>query len=278
MNGAWREYWPAVGFSLAVHAAIVLAVIFATNLSLHRTSEILKPLGIDAVVIDARSLRPSAPPAAPAPAPAPVPAPEPVHAAPAVSKAVQENLQREAQAAQAALAKQRIADAQAEAARAAATAAAAQKATELQRAAEAQKAADAQKVAEAQKVADARRAADAKARADREAELRRQLADEEHVHDVENGPLAASYNAALVARITRAWIQPPTARPGIDCRVEVTQVPGGEVVGARVTQCNGDAAVRQSIENAVLRSSPLPDPPDPALFHRVFTFEFKPNE
>ena len=53
---------------------------------------------------------------------------------------------------------------------------------------------------------------------------------------------------------------------------------GGEIVGARVTQCNGDAAVRQSIENAVYRASPLPDPPDPALFHRQFTIEFKPDE
>jgi colicin import membrane protein len=60
--------------------------------------------------------------------------------------------------------------------------------------------------------------------------------------------------------------------------VEVTQVPGGEVTGARVTQCNGDAAVRQSIENAVYRASPLPDPPDPALFERNLVLRFKPNE
>ena len=50
-------------------------------------------------------------------------------------------------------------------------------------------------------------------------------------------------------------------------------MPGGEVTGAHVTQCNGDAAVRQSIENAVCRASPLPDPPDPALFQRNFTIQ-----
>ena len=65
---------------------------------------------------------------------------------------------------------------------------------------------------------------------------------------------------------------------GLDCLVEVTQIPGGEVTGARVTQCNGDAAARQSIENAVYRASPLPDPPDPALFEKNFVFRFKPNE
>jgi colicin import membrane protein len=55
-------------------------------------------------------------------------------------------------------------------------------------------------------------------------------------------------------------------------------VPGGEVTNARVLQCNGDSAVRQSIENAVYRASPLPDPPDPSLFHRVFVIEFTPND
>jgi hypothetical protein len=28
----------------------------------------------------------------------------------------------------------------------------------------------------------------------------------------------------------------------------------------------------------VYRASPLPDPPDPSLFHRVFVLEFKPND
>ena len=83
---------------------------------------------------------------------------------------------------------------------------------------------------------------------------------------------------AFAIRIQNAWIKPPSARVGVDCLVEVTQVPGGEVTSAKVTQCNGDAAVRQSIENAVYRASPLPDPPDPALFQRNFAFRFKPDE
>jgi colicin import membrane protein len=82
----------------------------------------------------------------------------------------------------------------------------------------------------------------------------------------------------LQNKVQRAWIKPPSATPGVDCLVQVTQVPGGEVTGARVTQCNGDAAVRQSIENAVYRASPLPEPPDPALFERNFTLRFRPNE
>jgi colicin import membrane protein len=108
--------------------------------------------------------------------------------------------------------------------------------------------------------------------------LRRQLADEEHVSAVEAGPLRDRYITLLRNKIQNAWIKPPSATAGVDCLVQVTQVPGGEVTGARVTQCNGDAAVRQSIENAVYRASPLPDPPDPALFERNLSLRFRPNE
>ncbi len=104
------------------------------------------------------------------------------------------------------------------------------------------------------------------------------MADEEHRSAVESGPLRDSYIARLRNKIQSVWIKPPSASVGLDCLVEVTQIPGGEVTGARVTQCNGDAAARQSIENAVYRASPLPDPPDPALFERNFVFRFKPNE
>jgi len=148
---------------------------------------------------------------------------------------------------------------------------------EAKQAAAAKAAADA-KLAQDKLAADAKRATDAKAKADREAELRRQLADEEHVSAVESGPLRDKYIAMLRNKIQNAWIKPPSATAGLSCMVEVTQVPGGEVTGARVTECNGDGGVRQSIENAVYRASPLPDPPDPALFERKITLRFVPNE
>ena len=163
-------------------------------------------------------------------------------------------------------------------------AAAAQAALDARRVAEAQKsvdakqAADARQASEAKQAADAKRAAEERARQDREAELRKQLADEEHVAAVESGPLRERYIALLRNKIQNAWIKPPSATAGVDCLVQVTQVPGGEVTGARVTQCNGDAAVRQSIENAVYRASPLPYPPDPALFERNLSLRFRPNE
>jgi colicin import membrane protein len=174
---------------------------------------------------------------------------------------------------------QRRADADKASAAAAAQAALdARRAAEAQKSAEAKQAADSRQAADAKQAADARRAAEERAKQDREAELRKQLADEERVSAVQSGPLRDRYIALLRNKIQNAWIKPPSATPGVDCLVQVTQVPGGEVTGARVTQCNGDAAVRQSIENAVYRASPLPDPPDPALFERNLSLRFRPNE
>jgi len=45
-----------------------------------------------------------------------------------------------------------------------------------------------------------------------------------------------------------------------------------------VGACNGDEAVRQSIQDAALRASPLPAPPNPDLFERQIQVEFKPTE
>ena len=42
--------------------------------------------------------------------------------------------------------------------------------------------------------------------------------------------------------------------------------------------CNGDEAVRRSIEHAVMDASPLPKPPHPSLFERNLNVNFRPEE
>ena len=56
------------------------------------------------------------------------------------------------------------------------------------------------------------------------------------------------------------------------------EIPGGEIVGTSLGACNGDETVKQSIVSAVLRSSPLPAPPDPALFERNLEIVFVPED
>ena len=150
---------------------------------------------------------------------------------------------------------------------------------EQQRAKAAEAAAKQKKEQEAKAAAEKKRKADeARLKREREAELKRRLAEEERRDAAVSAGLLEQYIAQIQQRVQRAWIRPPTARPGINCVVHVTQVPGGEVVGVRVGECNGDEYVRQSIEAAVLKASPLPKPPDPALFERNLRLEFKPDE
>ena len=127
--------------------------------------------------------------------------------------------------------------------------------------------------------AERRKAADdGRLQQQREAELRNQIEEEEGRSQAENSGLLNQYIAMIEQRIVRNWNRPPSARPGLECRVRVAQTPGGTVLSVQIDQCNGDAAVRQSIEAAVMRASPLPPPPDPRLFERNLVLVFKPLE
>jgi colicin import membrane protein len=145
---------------------------------------------------------------------------------------------------------------------------------------EAKRKADEAKVQQQAKAAadKKRKEQEAKARKESEAELKKRLAEEERRNAAEDSGQLAEYIAQIQARIQRAWIRPPSAREGLRCIVNVTQVPGGEVVDVKIGECNGDDVVRQSIEAAVYRASPLPEPSDPTLFERDLRLEFKPGD
>jgi len=119
-------------------------------------------------------------------------------------------------------------------------------------------------------------AEEARVQAAREDELRRQLEEEEGRMQAMSSGALNEYAALIEQRIVRNWNRPPSARPGLECVVHVSQAPGGTVLSVRIGRCNGDAAVKQSIEAAVMRSSPLPPPPDARLFERNLELVFKP--
>jgi len=131
-----------------------------------------------------------------------------------------------------------------------------------------------------QKEEAARRKAadDAKLQQQREAELKSQIEEEEGRAEAANAGLLNQYIAMIQQAIVRNWNRPPSARTGLECTVRVAQTPSGTVLSAQVDKCNGDAAVKQSIEAAVLKSSPLPPPPDPRVFERNLVFVFKPQD
>ncbi len=269
------DHWISLALSVLLHAALLAALVYGWLLFRHPARP--KPtLAIEATVVDARALReaqrPSPQPPAAAAPPPPQPPPPPPPPQPTPQELAQREAERQEQRVQAAREEQ--------AAERAAAEEAARAKLEEQRKADERRKAEAERKAQAEQKAQeaaqaAQHAADAQEQSDLESELKRSLAAEEHV--ARSGPALANWQAQITAKISRAWLRPPTARAGIECVLNVTQVPGGEVTQVSIGECNGDQAVRESIEAAVYRASPLPPPPDPALFERNLKINFKPD-
>ncbi len=283
--------WRAFALSILLHSAIVAAAVYGWFTWKHRPPP-ETTLAIEATVVDERILKgattkPEPPPPAPVPEPVAEPEPAPVEEQgppkpdPAElerkeaerlalekqqkeeqeKKATQELKEREAA--------ERVAAEKQAAAKAAAEKAAAEKAAAEKKAAEKKRAEDA---------AAAKKAAEEKARLAREAELQRALDAEAQGNAARNSDEAMRWHAQITAKIARAWIRPPSARPGITCIVSVTQVPGGEVTSVKVSSCNpNETALSESVEAAVLRASPLPTPPPGVPFERNLELTFAPT-
>jgi colicin import membrane protein len=87
----------------------------------------------------------------------------------------------------------------------------------------------------------------------------------------------AIYRDAIRSRIQSRWRKPISKQPDAWCKVYVRQAPGGYVEDVVVEQCTGDEAFRRSVEEAVWKSDPLPEPPIPELFDRDLRFKFIPE-
>ncbi len=300
MTESRRDRWLSIALSVLLHGALIGLLVFGW---LHFKEKAPPPtLSIDATVVNARTLKgvgfatqpspepkPKPAPAQPGPVPQgpPVPTPqeqtlrEQAAQAEAQHQAeVQQELKKRQAAKQAEEAQQKAAARQAAQAEQKVKEAARKKARQLAQAkkrAEEKKLAEAKKQAEEKKKLAAERAAEQKAaRAAALAELQHNLQQEEQSNAAAQAGLA-SWVGEVKGRIEDAWIKPPTAKSGLDCILDITQDPGGTVTNVSIGRCNGDGAVKESIEAAVYRASPLPPLPDPSLFQRQLIIEFKPK-
>jgi hypothetical protein len=57
----------------------------------------------------------------------------------------------------------------------------------------------------------------------------------------------------------------------------VLQGPGGVILNVTIGRCPGTTNYRLSVENAVHKSEPLPEPKDASLFDRDVKILFKPR-
>ena len=101
------------------------------------------------------------------------------------------------------------------------------------------------------------------------------LLEEERRSLLEAGRI--EYIAQIKDKIERNWLRPPGTASGLKCVVRVSQLPGGDVVQVDIQTGSGNVAFDRSVEEAVLRSTPLPVPKDPSLFDRNIVITFEPE-
>jgi colicin import membrane protein len=267
--GIWRSW----GWSIALHVAVAALAVLGV-VSWRDSEPVAQRLAIEAHVVSAVPSRPARPP--PPPEAVPVPEQEPEAAPePQPDPEVIAREKAQVEAASRREEEQRVLAQKAEEARLQQVREREQKEKAAREKAEKERA---QREKEQREKVEREKVAADRERLRREAELNAQIAAEERLAAARASGKMDQYVAQITARIERAWIRPPGARPGLECEVRVTQVPGGAVVSARVTRCNGDDAVRESIEAAVYRASPLPQPADAALFERNLVVTFRPED
>lgn len=168
---------------------------------------------------------------------------------------------------------------------------------EQQRAAEQKRQAEQQRLAEEKaKKDEQKRLADIEAKrkieeekkrqeeqARREQQLKKQIEAEQQAaadkaREAQARSLLAQYTSLIEQKVRRNWLRPASAREGMSCTVRVRLIPGGEVSDVRVVKGSGDELFDRSVVTAVYKASPLPLPPDAALFDyfRELEFIFKP--
>ncbi|MGQ0383616.1 MAG: cell envelope integrity protein TolA [Gammaproteobacteria bacterium] len=259
MNATAPPVIAPAGWSIALHLAI--AGLLFIGLRLPRTEEALEVLPIDAVVVDQAVIEAAG-------------LQRRENDRRLLEERRREEAAEQARREEAARTEQALAERRAEM----------ERRVEAERASEAEARADAEAKRKAQQQAEARATAEKKRaaeelrqRAANEADLRARLADEEQRTGAAFQSLKAQYVRAIQTHVELRWFEPPGIGKGASCTVHVIQIPGGEVVGTRFGTCNGGEAMRQSIETAVQKASPLPPPPEPGLFEREVRLVFTPK-
>lgn len=87
-----------------------------------------------------------------------------------------------------------------------------------------------------------------------------------------------SYSTKIRIKIRGNIVLPPNIQGNPEAVFTVDQLPTGEVLAVKLKRSSGNPGLDQAIERAILKSSPLPKPDDPALFQRSLEIKYKPLE
>ena len=114
----------------------------------------------------------------------------------------------------------------------------------------------------------------------REQFLRDQAARERAEKEAAIGKVVDEYKAKIMAKIRRNIVMPANLPDDARAEFSVTLLPGGSVLQAKLLKTSENAAYDNAVERAILKSDPLPLPPDATLFNkfRELKLIFQPKE
>ncbi len=95
-----------------------------------------------------------------------------------------------------------------------------------------------------------------------------------------NGKLMDEYRAKIMQKIRRNIVLPPGVPLDARAVFEVTLLPNGEVLSAKLITASSSELYDTTVERAILKAHILPVPPDPGLFNqfRVLKIGFSPTD
>ena len=85
----------------------------------------------------------------------------------------------------------------------------------------------------------------------------------------------AEYKAKIMAKIRSRIVLPPNIPDDSVAELDVTLLPGGDILNVRLRKSSGYAAFDSAVERAIYLAKPLPLPPDPALFPKFRDLSLK---
>ena len=98
---------------------------------------------------------------------------------------------------------------------------------------------------------------EAESRRQEEADMRRQQEASAAQAARTEFELVQSATAIIQMAVQQVWNRPPSARNGMRAILQISMLPTGELLDARITESSGDAAFDRSAENAVYSAAPF---------------------
>jgi colicin import membrane protein len=93
----------------------------------------------------------------------------------------------------------------------------------------------------------------------------------------ERESMQSEWGDQLSRHVQKYWIRPGSAAAEFECEVRVQLLPDGSVTSAKISKSCGNPMLDRSVEDAVLRSSPMPRPSNPLAFDRDLYITFVPG-